>query len=326
MQEDPLDHLLTTLEVTLNAFAVCEIGAGWRLNVDPLDTAVCHFVIRGSGFLEFGERKIPIAQGTILIVPPGTAKSISGPGEAIREISAFQSCDSYSDGLLAFRAHSEGASLVLGCASVAATCGGSFGLFQCLKEPMVAKVGDNDAFIAGFDALLGELMEPKIGGKVVAECLMKHALILLLREQLNGSGSSPLLDNLGDRRIVRAAAAMIRAPNEPHRIGALADLSGMSRSSFMAHFTREYGKTPGEFLQSVRMHSAGRLLLTSGMPIKKVAASVGYASRSQFSRTFKLTFGLDPSAYRSKGASGGTSTAKVEPTIMDNRIPATAVI
>ena len=46
--------------------------------------------------------------------------------------------------------------------------------------------------------------------------------------------------------------------------------------------------TPGGFLLSVRMRAAGRLLATTDMPIKCLAAAVGYASRSQFSRTFKL--------------------------------------
>jgi transcriptional regulator GlxA family with amidase domain len=50
----------------------------------------------------------------------------------------------------------------------------------------------------------------------------------------------------------------------------------------------------------VRLGAAARLLQASGVPIKSVAAAVGYASRSHFSRAFRSEFGLDPSSFREK--------------------------
>jgi AraC-like DNA-binding protein len=301
-----LNQLLNTLDVGLNALAVCEIGADWRLYVEPLETVICHFVLQGAGFLEFADQRIAIAAGAILIIPPGLRKSISGPGQILHEVSAADICSSYADGLLAFRARSAEPAIVLGCATITATCGGNLGLFDCLAEPLLAAVDGNDLFAAGFTALLNELAEPSIGATVVAECLMKQSLVFVLREQMSSGGRPELFDHFGDARIVRAAAAMIRSPESQHRTETLAELAGMSRSSFMTHFMQQYDKTPGEFLKGVRMHSAARLLLTSELPIKCLAAAVGYESRSHFSRAFKKAFGSDPSAYRHRmrGKSG----------------------
>lgn len=298
METDTLERLLTTLDVRLDAMAVCELGSDWRLKVDPVDTVICHFIVRGHGFLEYENRRIPLSAGTIVIVPPGFAKSICGDGTVTQEISAPDSCGDYEDGLLRFRARSDEPSLVLGCASIAATCGGGLGIFEAIDEPLVAAVGGNSLFAGGFDALLKELSEPRIGAGVVAECLMKQAVMFMLREQIEDD--SPLLEQLGDRRTLPAVTEIIRKPGEQHTIESLASLCGMSRSSFMKHFVDQYRKTPGEFLQDVRMRSAARLLITSPMPIKCLAAAVGYASRSQFSRAFKLAYRADPTAYRAE--------------------------
>ena len=297
MQSRTLDDLITALEVRLQAFAVCEIGADWRLRVNPLETVICHFVVRGHGYVEFANGRIPVRPGTIIIVPPGTPKSITGPDKVTQEITASESCDSYANGLLVFRARSAEASLVIGCATLSATCGGSVELFASLREPVSTSLSGNTLFASGFEALVQELTRPNIGAMVVAECLLKQALVLLLRDQRQGRDPR-LLEHFGDERMLRAATAMIKSPAQAHCIESLAKICGMSRSSFIGQFVRNYGKPPGEFLQNVRMHSAARLLLTTEMPIKWVAAQVGYLSRSQFSRAFKLAFGDDPSAYR----------------------------
>lgn len=322
MNSKSLDELLTTLEVQLKAFAMCEIGSDWRLHVDPFESVICHFVVRGHGYFEFGSRRIPIAEGTIIIVPPGTEKSVSGPEPVRHEVSAVDSCDSYRDGLLLFRARSAEPSLVLGCATIAATCGGGVGLFEGLTEPCLAAVGGDGLFAAGFRALQQELTDPKIGAMIVAECLMKQTVVFLLREQLQGEDNMTLLDHLGDPRIVRAVAAITRSPGEQHTIESLAALAGMSRSSFMVHFVREYHTSPGEFLKAARMRAAARMLVRSEVPIKCLAPAVGYASRSQFSHAFKQSFGTDPSAYRAANrTSPGTSPPQPqgEPNCFDQR-------
>jgi AraC-like DNA-binding protein len=298
MDHGVLEDLLSSVEVRLSAFAVCEIAADARLQVGPLESLICHFVARGHGFLEYAGKRVPIEAGSIIMVPPHTAKSISGPHPVTRDFEAVDSCYSHGDGLLKFGASAEQPTLILGCASMTADCAESFGLLDGLVEPAVLTVAGNGLFAASFEALLDELLHPDVGSVVIAECLMKQALVLLFRQHLDMGSASPLAALLGDPRLVRAVSAMLKNPGAPHTIDSMAEVAGMSRSAFMSKFTEEHGQTPGAFLQTVRMHSAARLLRSSDMPVKCLAAAVGYASRSQFSRVFKQTFGLDPTRYR----------------------------
>jgi transcriptional regulator GlxA family with amidase domain len=75
----------------------------------------------------------------------------------------------------------------------------------------------------------------------------------------------------------------------------------MSRSSFMAGFVEEHGTVPEAFVECARMHSAARLLHSSELPVECLAEAAGYASRSEFERTFEETFDVDPTAYRQRG-------------------------
>lgn len=297
MDRDSLEDLIAMADAKLNAFAVCEIGEDWRLTVSGLDSAICHFIASGRGYLEFGNRRIPIERGSIILVPPHTPKSISGPASVTREVSATESCSGQGNGLLLFKAAEEEAAMVIGCASVSAVEGGSHGLFDRLAEPIVLNIRQG-WFPASLDALLHELTQPDIGSRVIAECLMKQALVLLLREHVELGDASPLLAPIRYSGLLRAVSAILKEPGAPHTVQSLADLAGMSHASFQARFVEEHGEPPSAFLESARMHSAARLLHSSDMPVQCLAGAVGYASEPEFSRTFEQTFGIDPTAYR----------------------------
>lgn len=69
---DVLDRLLTTLDVNLHAFAVCEVRPGWRLVFDPMDAVVIHYVLAGSGALQTRDgAAYSFGPHAIVIVPPG---------------------------------------------------------------------------------------------------------------------------------------------------------------------------------------------------------------------------------------------------------------
>lgn len=296
------DDLLSALEVRLSAFAICKIDAGWRLRVSPLPELVCHFVIRGDGILEVAGECTPVGHGTVIIVPKGTAKSIVGPGRVIHEVKAEECCTDRRDGLIEFKAGKGAGDLVLGCASLLASVGGGFGIFEHLRRPLAINVLFNDLMRANFGALLQELSEPRMASKAMADCLMKQVLISLLRKRLQDlEADNPMVQVLTDSRLFPAVSAILDRPEESHSVSSLSALAGMSRSSFALHFSERLGETPMEFVHKMRMRSAARLLRTTEIPIKRLASAVGYSSRSQFSRAFKEAYGADPSSFRSGG-------------------------
>jgi hypothetical protein len=101
---DAVERLLQTLDVGLDAFAICEIEAGWRLASAPMRADVLHFVLKGEGVLETGGQVIPIGPDTIVVVPAGAHKSMAGPGPVVREVAASNACTVVAEGVVAIRA------------------------------------------------------------------------------------------------------------------------------------------------------------------------------------------------------------------------------
>jgi AraC family transcriptional regulator, regulatory protein of adaptative response / methylphosphotriester-DNA alkyltransferase methyltransferase len=58
-------------------------------------------------------------------------------------------------------------------------------------------------------------------------------------------------------------------------------------------------------LAKVRMHHARALLAADGIPVRTVAASVGYHQPAQFAKSFRRHHGKAPSTYRKQVRTGG---------------------
>ncbi len=72
----------------------------------------------------------------------------------------------------------------------------------------------------------------------------------------------------------------------------------MSRSAFAREFRESFTMSPMEFVTKTRLHHAAELLKSSTASIKVIAASIGFASRSHFSRAFRDAYGTDPRNFR----------------------------
>ncbi|MDD3275802.1 MAG: AraC family transcriptional regulator [Kiritimatiellales bacterium] len=75
---------------------------------------------------------------------------------------------------------------------------------------------------------------------------------------------------------------------------------GMSSSHLYAHFREHVKITPHQYLIRQRMHAAKHALATSSVPIKAIAADVGYVNPENFCRAFKQHTGFTAAAYRKK--------------------------
>ena len=78
----------------------------------------------------------------------------------------------------------------------------------------------------------------------------------------------------------------------------LADAAGYSLHHFSRHFRAAVGVSPGRYLTAHRIGAAKQLLLTHDEPVIDIAAAVGFASLSSFTRRFNLTVGLPPAELR----------------------------
>jgi len=75
---------------------------------------------------------------------------------------------------------------------------------------------------------------------------------------------------------------------------------GMSRSSLYSKILEITGKTPVEFIRSIKLDKAAVLLEKSDMNIAQIAYSVGFSTPHYFAKSFKSKFGTLPSEFINK--------------------------
>jgi AraC-like DNA-binding protein len=95
-------------------------------------------------------------------------------------------------------------------------------------------------------------------------------------------------------RVARALKWLRENFHRPLRVEELADIAGMSPSSFHQHFKAVTAMTPVQFQKKLRLHEARRLMLVEGIDVAGAGHRVGYQSPSQFSREYSRLYGMAP--------------------------------
>jgi AraC-like DNA-binding protein len=94
-------------------------------------------------------------------------------------------------------------------------------------------------------------------------------------------------------QVRRAIDWMRQHFEEPVAIETVAGIAGMSVSSFNRHFRAATATSPLQYLKTLRLQAARRLL-AAGTDATRTAYAVGYESPSQFSREYGRLFGRPP--------------------------------
>jgi AraC-like DNA-binding protein len=236
----------------------------------------------------------------MLIVPPGRLQHLATSNDALTSKATFDVCVPVREGMLVVDAtDGKEPTLRIACGAIMPDLAGSYGPLQTLTRPVVENLSDFPVVSAAFAALLEEVSAPKEGTTALASALMKACLVVLLRRHIETSrivGTAPAL--FQDARLGRAIAAILNLPAAPHSVTSLAKEAGMSRSAFAREFKTALGLTPMDFVARVRLNLAHRLLVSTGIAVEGIAATVGFNSRSHFSRLFRDHYGTDPSSFR----------------------------
>lgn len=109
-------------------------------------------------------------------------------------------------------------------------------------------------------------------------------------ERLGRIQVSPWLDSL--------RTYMRRHLSEPIALGDLARQAGLSRFAFVRKFKSEAGRPPMTELRCMRLAEVRTLLLTTTLPIKSIAAMVGFRDEFQVSKLFRAHFKMAPKEMR----------------------------
>ncbi len=81
-------------------------------------------------------------------------------------------------------------------------------------------------------------------------------------------------------------------------VAEMTDRSGLPPTSFARRFRKATGKSPMDYVQSVRIEEARQMLETTNMPVAEIGDEVGYTDTATFRRLFKRRTGLTPVEHR----------------------------
>jgi signal transduction histidine kinase/ligand-binding sensor domain-containing protein/DNA-binding response OmpR family regulator len=102
-----------------------------------------------------------------------------------------------------------------------------------------------------------------------------------------------------DERLVKKVIDIVEEniSNPDFSVDGLSKEVGMSRIHLYRKLNSISGKTPVEFIRSIRMERAARLLEQSQLTISEIAYQVGFNNPKYFAKQFREEFGELPSAY-----------------------------
>ncbi len=145
--------------------------------------------------------------------------------------------------------------------------------------------------------LLATYIVERFEGAALDESALRLLAGLLVREIAEAVLQRPAQPRGGE--LVRRAQEYVEGHlDRPVALAELARQARCSASTLRRQFRQALGVAPYEWILRVRMERARRLLATTTLRVKEVAAQVGFEDPFQFSRIFRQRTGRSPRQYR----------------------------
>ncbi len=296
------DHIFDQLDIRTEPFAICEIHGTCHVALKPDSAVTLHYILSGEGQITIRKQPpIKIGKGSLVLIPSLSSHEVLNEGARVVPGPACKPAALNLARILKSAPEEEPSAsrLVALCAHVNIGLMGATDVVNLIREPLVAQAAEGSALLALVETLMHEVSEPRVGSRALIRAILLQAVIDMLRNRIAAEDSTmDWMAALRDPMIWKAMSAMLDNPGHPHSVESLAEVAGMSRAAFAKRFTEAYGAGPMELLRSLRIRKAGELLRNTNLPVKRVAETIGFSSRSAFSRTFEATSGQSPGAFR----------------------------
>lgn len=152
-----------------------------------------------------------------------------------------------------------------------------------------------DCLVLEVSALLRELVASL--GQLDQSGQREDRLTAVIMDELQAAQPLPIrLPMPQDKRLRSLCDLLLADPASNMTLEQFALQVGASSRTLARLFEQDLAMSFGAWRQQMRLARATPLI-TSGMPLSRVAAELGYTSQSAFSAMFKKTFGKSPSAF-----------------------------
>ncbi|MCO6409731.1 AraC family transcriptional regulator [Hoeflea alexandrii] len=139
------------------------------------------------------------------------------------------------------------------------------------------------------------LMNSSVEAEVLGPSILREIHFRLLISPIGGMLRNLLSIDSHASRVAKAIVHIKRDFRQNLSIPELAQLAGMSQSSFHGHFKQVTGTTPLQYQKDLRMIAARDLLRAGHHSVASASFEVGYESPTHFSRDYQRKFGTAPS-------------------------------
>ena len=165
-----------------------------------------------------------------------------------------------------------------------------------------ATVADTPSLPLVVDLLAKEVRQCQLGADTIVHGLLDAIFTYLLRDIVaqQSKASGCWSHSMQDPQIRQALVLLHDDCARTWTLGALAQQCGLSRTGLAERFRKAMNDTPLNYLRTVRIQNAMRLLSETEQTLEQVAQAVGYQDAFSFSKAFKRTVGAAPRAFRSQ--------------------------
>lgn len=170
---------------------------------------------------------------------------------------------------------------------------------------------------AGIDLVLSLIEEDY--GERAALAVARELVVYLKRPGGQEQYSEPLqFQTQSISRLSELATWMLSHIHEDLSAETLAAKACLCTRQFARRFKIEFGTTPADFVERLRLDEARRRLSNGDNRVENVGISVGFRSADAFRRAFERRLGVNPSDYRRRFGTSSSLFAIVDPSRSSN--------
>ena len=296
---DVLSDILSKIKLSSVVYFKSDFSKPWGMEVPKGPFAQFHIVTKGQCILKSNTDYFQLFTGDIIVFPFGASHWLADD-ERSKLYKGNEVVASILSGKSLFEGNKLSTSLVCGHFEFDRNTDHPF-----IKElPSVIHIDGADVKQFSWlknitDLIIEEAEKEQFGSNVIVNKLGEVLFIHTLRAFIKKSNSKTgFIAAIQDERISNVLKKIHSSPQNNWRLENLAQIAGMSRTSFMNRFKMLIDETPFNYLTQWRMLRAKELLAESDLSVGEVAEQVGYQSEAAFNRVFKKRVEQTPLKFR----------------------------
>jgi len=296
---DVLSDILGKIKLSSAVYFKSDFSSPWGMDIPKGPFAQFHIVTRGQCVLKTKDQEIQLFTGDLVVFPMGTSHWLADSDVSDR-----------AAGMDVVQAIMNGKSLFEGDHISTTLICGHFEFDRSVDHPFLKELPEiihipeaerkERAWLESIVSLvIQEAGNEKAGSQIIVnklgEILFVHTLRAFIERNNSEKGFMAAMQN---ERISSVLRAIHESPEKDWQLSSLAQIAGMSRTSFSNKFKGLIGETPLTYVTNWRILQAKELLKESDKSVGMIASEVGYQSEAAFNRVFKKRVDQTPLKYR----------------------------